>query len=116
MDPIETLSSQESVDRKGTRFEPEGFTEEAAAVLLSILQNSKYECATRLPQAGGNRWYSEPVRLAKFVGGGVNCWKESPWQGLYTTLLEQEKGPSPAILFDLFFSHRTLRGIGSVPL
>jgi SAM-dependent methyltransferase len=106
MDPIETLSSQESVDRKGIRFEPKGFTEEAAAVLLSILQNSKYECATRLPQAGGNRWYSEPVRLAKFVSGGVNCWKESPWQGLYTTLLEQEKGPSPAILFDLFFSHR----------
>lgn len=78
MDPIETLSTQESVGRKGARFEPAGFTEEAAAVLLSILQNSEYECATRLPQAGGNRWYSEPVRLAKFASGGVNCWKESP--------------------------------------
>jgi methylase of polypeptide subunit release factors len=108
MDPIETLPTQESVGRKGARFEPAGFTEEAAAVLLSILQNSEYECATRLPQAGGNRWYSEPVRLAKFASGGVNCWKESPWQALYTALLEREKGPSPAILFDLLFFHQNV--------
>jgi SAM-dependent methyltransferase len=89
-----------------TRFEPTRFTREAAAVLSSILHDSQYKSATRLPQAGGNRWYSEPVRLAKFATGGVNCWKESPWQGLYQNLLRWEKGFSPVVLFDLFFFHK----------
>lgn len=106
MDAIDTLSTQEPVVPKGTRFEPTGFTQEAAAVLLSILRDAQYECAIRLPQGGGNRWYSEPVRLAKFATGGVNCWKESPWPNLYAALLKWERGPSPAILFDLFFLHR----------
>jgi SAM-dependent methyltransferase len=105
-DAIDTQSTYEPVDQKGIRFEPAGFTQEAATVLLSILRNAQYECVTRLPQGGGNRWYSEPVRLAKFATGGVNCWKESPWPNLYTALLKWERGLSPAILFDLFFLHR----------
>lgn len=91
---------------KVTRFEPDRFNREAADVLSSILDHSQYHCATRLPQSGGNRWYSEPVRLAKFATGGVNCWKESPWQGLYQNLLKWEKGFSPVALFDLFFFHK----------
>lgn len=108
MDPIETLSAQEPVAHSGVRFDPAGLTEEAADVLSSILQNSRYECATRLPLSGGNRWYSEPIRLAKFITGGVNCWKESPCQNLYTALLEREKGPAPTMLFDLFFFYRNV--------
>ncbi len=110
MEPIDTLAPEENkaTRQEAGRFEPAGFTPEAATVLASILHDSRYKCATRLPQAGGNRWYSEPVRLAKFVTGGVNCWKESPWQGLYTNLLKWEKGTSPIVLFDLFFFHRSV--------
>jgi len=110
MEPIDTLATEENkaIRQEGFRFEPAGFTPQAATVLASILHDSQYKCATRLPQAGGNRWYSEPVRLAKFVTGGVNCWKESPWQSLYTSLLKWEKGTSPIVLFDLFFFHRSV--------
>src|SRR5690348_4766678 len=90
-----SIHRNQAARQKAARFEPAAFTPEAAAVLASILHDSQYECATRLPQAGGNRWYSEPVRLAKFVTGGVNCWKESPCQGLYTSLLKWKKGVSP---------------------
>jgi hypothetical protein len=106
MDPIETLSTQESVAHSGARFDPAALTEEVADALSAILRNSQYECATRLPLSGGNRWYSEPIRFAKFITGGVNCWKESPWQNLYITLLERERGLAPTILFDLFFFYR----------
>ena len=116
MDPIETLSTQESVDRKGTRFEPTGFTEEAAAVLSSILQNSQYECATRLPQAGGNRWYSEPIRLAKFVTGGVNCWKDRPGRISIRLCSTGRKVPRQQYYLIYFSSIGMLRWIGSVPL
>lgn len=110
MEPVNTLAVQENeaIRQERIRFEPAGFTSEAATVLASILRDSQYKCATRLPQAGGNRWYSEPVRLAKFVTGGVNCWKESPWQSLYTDLLKWEKGISPIVLFDLFFFHKSV--------
>jgi hypothetical protein len=110
MEAIDTLPAYESIDQKqkGIRFDPAGFTQEAATILSSILRNAQYECAVRLPQEGGNRWYSEPVRLAKFAAGGVNCWKESPWPSLYATLLRWEKGPSPGVLFDLFFLHQDI--------
>lgn len=103
-----SMQRNQAARQKAARFEPAAFTPEAAAVLASILHDSQYECATTLPQAGGNRWYSEPVRLAKFVTGGVNCWKESPCQGLYTSLLKWKKGVSPIVLFDLFFFHRSV--------
>ena len=90
------------------RFDPAGFTHEAAALLASILRKSEYECAKRIPQAGGNRWYSEPIRLATYAAGGVNCWKESPCQNVYSDMLKRDKGLSPVILFDLFFFHRSI--------
>jgi hypothetical protein len=84
-------------------------THEVAALLSSILRNAEYECAKRIPQAGGNRWYSEPIRLAIYAAGGINCWKESPCQNIYSDMLKRHKGASPVILFDLFFFHR---GVG----
>lgn len=113
MDPVETASpgrddEKEASKLPSVRFDPGRLTHEAAAVLSSILGDAEYECAKRIPQAGGNRWYSEPIRLATYAAGGVNCWKESPCQNIYSDMLKRDKGPSPVILFDLFFFHRSV--------
>lgn len=101
-------TTHEGPREASARFDPSRFTDRAAEVLRAILHRSRYECATRLPQGGGRRWYSEPVRLARFAANGVNCWKESPWPGLYARLLERREGPAPVVLFDLFFRHESV--------
>jgi len=65
------------------RFDPAGLTHGVAALLSSILRKAECECA--ILQAGGNRWYSGPIRLATYAAGGINCWKESPCQNVYWT-------------------------------
>ena len=89
-----------------SRFEPSNFSEEAAGALWSILRSSEYDCAVSLPGLGGTGWAAEPVRLARFLRGGVNCWRTSPFSAYYRALLGWRKGPAPLVLFDLFFLHK----------
>ena len=90
------------------RFDPTKLSADAARALSSILRSGKYEAVAKLPQPGGRRWFTEPLRLGKFITGGVNCWKQSPWPGVYNRLLRWQNGEAPLMLFDLFFLQRQL--------
>jgi len=94
------------------RFDPAGLTHEVAALLSSILREAECECAKRIPQSGGNRWYSEPIRLATYAAGTSIAGK-SRRASIYSDMLKRDKGASPVILFDLFFSIAALVAKGS---
>ena len=88
---------------KKLRFEPALFSDEAAAVLRSIVRKSEYEWVIRLPRPGGTSWLREPICLTNFLRGGLNCWRSSPLASFYKKLLQRLKGRAPVALFDLFF-------------
>jgi methylase of polypeptide subunit release factors len=98
------------------RFDPEKLDHEASRALLSLLRNSNYDSITRLPQPDGHRWFTEPLRIAKFVTGGVNCWKQTPYPDFYAALMRWQEGDAAVVLFDLLFlgrqvGERVLAGI-----
>jgi hypothetical protein len=109
-DIVETahISKDDEKEAPPARFDPAELTHEVAALLSSVLRKAEYECAKRIPQAGGNRWYSEPIRLATYAAGGINCWKESPCKYLFGHA-EAGQGRVARQTFRSVFFHR---GVG----
>jgi len=114
IDSTHLNGSETSADR----FDPRRFTDEAGAILTTLLQGEGYADLKMVPLPGDRKPAAskasplqaalEILILLRFVGGQTNSFNESMAERLYGRLTEWRKGPSPVVLHDLFWAGRVV--------
>jgi methylase of polypeptide subunit release factors len=98
------------------RLDANQFSEKSAAALQSLLLSGNYSNAMSLPMPGRSSVLAELILYAGFLKGSMNCWDESRFHDSCRSSLTRRYGKALAVLYDLFWLHKTVSEILVAPI